>query len=403
MSLHFYYDIVCPYAYMASTRVAALAARAGVDLVYEPVLLGGLFQHHQSASVPAQTWTPAKQILGLRDIHRSAERLGVPMELNSGHPRRTVKAMRLILATPEAQRTAVADDLFAAYHIHQADITDLAVLTPLAERHGVDIARIEDPAIKEELKERTARAAQAGVFGVPTFRLGDQQWWGADRIHFVESALAGTRVEPEAGQSPASADVASQITFFHDFSSPFSYLASTQIDRVAAPSTVQWRPILLGALFKSIGTPNVPLMTMSEAKRRWVFQDLLQWAKWWDVPFQWPTVFPVRTVLPLRVSIQDHRATAPLYRALWADNRDIGQPEVVAGVLTEAGLDSEALIAGAQDPQIKAQLRTNTEDAQAAGVCGVPSFQIDETVVWGQDRLHFVREMMDGWRPREAP
>ena len=94
MTLDFYYDIVCPYAYMASTRVEDIAARTGIKVNYQPILLGGLFQNHQSANIPAQTWAPAKQVLGLADIHRSAERLGLPMQLNSGHPRRTVEAMR---------------------------------------------------------------------------------------------------------------------------------------------------------------------------------------------------------------------------------------------------------------------------------------------------------------------
>ena len=113
--------------------------------------------------------------------------MGVPMELNSRHPLRTVKAMRLILAAPELARPALMADLFRIYHAEQADITDLRVLAQIAERHGVELARIDDPAIKQELKDRTAEAAQLSVFGVPTFITADGQWWGADRIHFVAS------------------------------------------------------------------------------------------------------------------------------------------------------------------------------------------------------------------------
>ena len=94
-------------------------------------------------------------------------------------------------------------------------------------------------------------------------------------------------------------------------------------------------------------------MEMSEAKRQWVFKDLIQWAQWWDVPFQWPSVFPVRTVLPLRVALQDQRATAPLYRALWGESRDIGLREVVREVLQDAQLDADGLIEGTQAPQYK--------------------------------------------------
>ena len=399
MSLDFYYDIVCPYAYMASTQIADLAGRYGVEVHYKPVLLGGLFQHHNSASIPAKTWVPAKQILGLKDIYRSAQRLGVPMEMNAGHPRRSVKAMRLILATPKDKQTSMMASLFRAYHVEQQDITDLNVLGRLAADHNVNVTRIEDPSIKQELKNRTAAAAALGVFGVPTFVTTAGQWWGADRIHFVESSLAGTPVMQRGSVVKTSGLRTPVIDFFHDFASPFSYLASTQIERVAAPSTVRWRPILLGALFRNIGTPIVPLMEMSEAKRQWVFKDLIQWAQWWDVPFQWPSVFPVRTVLPLRVALQDQRATAPLYRALWGESRDIGLPEVVREVLQDAQLDADGLIEGTQAPQYKKQLHSNTEAAQANGVCGVPSFQVDDHIIWGQDRLHFLKEMIDGWRP----
>ena len=402
MILDFYYDIVCPYAYMASTRVADMAARHGAEIHYKPILLGGLFQHHNSASIPAQTWVPAKQILGLKDIYRSAKRLGIPMELNAGHPRRSVKAMRLILATPPAQQPTVMAALFRAYHVEQKDITDLEILGQIAAEHDVEIARIEDPSIKQELKDRTAQAAAIGVFGVPTFVTAEGQWWGADRMHFVESSLAGQAIQPEGSVAIANEPQAPVVDFFHDFSSPFSYLASTQVERVVAPSKVRWKPILLGALFRNIGTPNVPLMEMSEAKRQWVFQDLLQWAKWWDVPFQWPSVFPIRTVLPLRVALQDQRATAPLYRALWGENRDISQPEVVREILHDAQLDAEGLIEGTQNPGCKERLRANTEAAQALGVCGVPSFQVDDHIIWGQDRLHFLKEMIDGWRPEST-
>jgi 2-hydroxychromene-2-carboxylate isomerase len=400
MNLDFYYDIVCPYAYMASTRVQAMADTYGVELRWKPILLGGLFQHHKSASVPAASWALNKQLLGLKDIHRSAERLALPMRLNSGHPRRSVQAMRLILATPEETRPALMADLFRAYHCQDADITDVQVLSTIAEAHGVDIGRIEIPQIKEELKDRTAEAARRGIFGVPTFELEGRRWWGSDRMHFAAGALSRTRVDPERSRAARTAKSMREIDFFHDFSSPFSYLASTQIERIAAPARVNWKPILLGALFRNIGTPDVPLMAMSEAKRQWIFQDLAEWAAWWKVDFTFPTVFPIRTVLPLRVALQAPEATTPLYRALWAQDRDIGQPEVVGDVLAEAGLDAETLIAGAQDTAIKEKLKAHTDEAQSAGVCGVPTFRVGSQIVWGQDRMHFVREMIDGWRPQ---
>ena len=193
------------------------------------------------------------------------------------------------------------------------------------------------------------------------------------------------------------------VRFFHDFASPFSYLAATQIERVAHRhgATVEWRPILLGALFRTIGTPLVPLRTFSPSKQRYVLGDLHRWAAWWQVGFQFPSCFPVRTVLPLRVALQAPEATLPLYRALWQEDRDIGQPEVGAAVLTGPGLDAPALLAGAGGPAVKERLRENTEMAQRTGVVGVPTFALDDgMLIWGQDRLTQLDRALSGWRPR---
>ena len=81
------------------------------------------------------------------------------------------------------------------------------------------------------------------------------------------------------------------VDFYFDFSSPFSYLASTQIEAVAARHGAElgYRPFLLGALFKIIGAPDVPFLAMSEPKRRNFAQDLHRWADHWGVPFRFPS------------------------------------------------------------------------------------------------------------------
>ena len=350
MQLSFFYDVVCPYAYLASQRVEAMAARTGAELIWCPVLLGGLYQHHESAQVPAQTWAANKVAIGARDLMQQAAHHGAPFNHSPLHPQRSVSAMRLIVAAPQSVRPALSHDLFAAYHVQEADINDPGVLSAIAERHGLDVSVMSMPAIKQELRDRTAAAAQAGAFGVPTFEVDGQLWWGQDRMDMVEHALGGPRAAP---QSAAEAND-KHLTFFHDFSSPFSYLASTQIDRIAtmAGATVNWRPILLGALFKEVGTANVPLFTMSEAKQRYVGLDLDRWAQWWGVPFTFPKTFPIRTVTALRVAIQAPEATAPLYRAVWAGGQDIGDLNVLSSVLTEAGLDAAALIEVTQNPAL---------------------------------------------------
>ena len=96
-----------------------------------------------------------------------------------------------------------------------------------------------------------------------------------------------------------------EVVFYYDFSSPYAYLGATQIERVAQEqgATVRWRPILVGALFNAIGTPNVPLDDFPAAKRSYMLRDLMHWAAHWRVQLRWPSRFPMRTVAPLRLAL----------------------------------------------------------------------------------------------------
>jgi 2-hydroxychromene-2-carboxylate isomerase len=245
------------------------------------------------------------------------------------------------------------------------------------------------------------------VFGVPTFVHGDLRVWGQDRLAILEDGLRGRGLVPAApppeprwtrpGPPPS-------VRFFHDFASPFSYLASTQIERVcaAAGATLEVVPILLGALFRSIGTADVPLFTMHPAKQAWVRRDLDDWAAHWGVGLAFPSEFPIRSVLPLRVALLEPAATVAIYRAAWVDDLPIADPEVLAGVLARTGLPAADLIARADDAAVKAALRRNTEDAVALGVCGVPSFVVrragrPDAVLWGQDRLPLLAATLAGF------
>ena len=162
----------------------------------------------------------------------------------------------------------------------------------------------------------------AGFFGVPVYRVGEDWWWGGDRARFAEAALTGEPVAPTVAPGDGTGRV---VEVFHDFSSPFSYLGVTQIERVAAEvgATVRWRPFLLGAVFKAIGTPLVPMMAFNAAKSRYYLRDLHEWAAYWGVDFAYNTHFPLRTVTALRVALQAPELTHALYRAAWAGNRNI--------------------------------------------------------------------------------
>lgn len=399
-NIKFYFDIVCPYAFLASLRIDALAAQYGATVTWVPILLGGVLKALGGPTTPTDGMNPPKARHQLHDITRQGRQAGLDLRLPPDHPRRTVSAMRLILAAPPEVQKAVAQDLYAAYWVRGEDVRDPALLAAVATRHGFDAKRIEDQDVKDALHATTAEAQAAGVFGVPTMVVGERMFWGQDRLHLVEAALGG----PTRAPAPVAGEKSdATIRVFHDFSSPFSYLGHTQLERLAVETgaTVVPTPILLGGLFREVGTADVPMFKLSVPKRAWVARDLADWAAWWGVPFRFPDHFPLRSVLPLRITLVEPAAAACLYRAYWAENTPIETPEQCKKVLDSAGFDGAALIAATESPAVKEALKANTAAAVAAGAFGVPTYIIERPghapqLIWGQDRLALVRAAVRG-------
>lgn len=405
MDLEVYYDVVCPWAYLASTQVESMAARLGARVSWRPILLGGLLRAIGAPVDPHTAMSRPRRELSRLDLLRWADWLGVELQVPPLHPRRTVEAMRLCLLAPDGEaRREVTRSLFRAYWVEGRDVSDPAVIEVIARAHGLDPAAARTEACKAQLRAATDAAAEAGAFGVPTVIAGTRLSWGLDRLAQLERDLGGDPPPPPPPPAPVVA-APIRVAFFHDFASPFSYLAATQIERVMAAHglTVEMVPILLGGLFREVGTADVPLFAMPEPKQAWVARDLRAWASDWGVPFSFAEPFPIRSVLPLRVAIVEPRATGPLYRAAWVQQRRIDTPEAIAAVLAEAGFDADDLLAAAQTPEVKASLRDNTTRAVAAGACGVPTVHVVRDgrglLLWGQDRLAMLDAILAGWWP----
>jgi 2-hydroxychromene-2-carboxylate isomerase len=422
--LAFFYDYSCPYAYLAHFAVEAVCARTGAELVWEPFLLGGVFQAIGTPVVPDTMMPASKARMNVLDIRRYADLLGVPLKMPPTHPNRTVLALRATIATGEIPRASKA--LYKAYWADGEDVSKPEIVRAVLDAAGLDgaaaVDRANDPAIKSDLRARTDRAVAAGVFGAPALVVAKdghepELFWGQDRLDFVERALGGDVKSSDVALTnpPASPSRRpKELSFFFDFSSPFAYLGATQVEALAARqgATLRYRPFLLGALFKSIGTPNVPLFAMPPAKQRYYQRDLARWADHWSVPFVFPTRFPMNTVKALRVLLQlddadRRRVVLPIFRAYWVHDRDISDDATLQAILREAGLDATALLAGAHDDSVKDRLRHATEEARTLGVCGAPCFLVnsgrgDEQLFWGQDRLDLVERALAGWTPRIA-
>lgn len=190
--VEFYFDVGSPASYLAWTQIARLAERHGAEVVYQPMLLGGVFKATGNAS-PASV--PAKGRYTRIDFERFARRYQVPFAQNPFFPINTMQLMRGAVALlDDDQFQPYVDAVFRAIWVEGQNMGDPNVVARVLGGQGFDVAgllqQINDPAVKERLRQITERAIERGVFGAPTFFVGDEMFFGQDRLDFVEAALA---------------------------------------------------------------------------------------------------------------------------------------------------------------------------------------------------------------------
>ena len=193
------------------------------------------------------------------------------------------------------------------------------------------------------------------------------------------------------------------IEFHFDFSSPYSYIASEQIESVATRygRTVDYKPVLLGAVFKASG--GAPLTELYGPKASYAKRDFERSARYAGVPYKQPSRFPIGSVAAKRsvVWLQQHRPelVAPfihaVYRAFFVDDRDISSAAVVGEIAHEVGIDPDELAAGAQQPETKEQLRSQVDQAIQAGIFGAPTIIVDGEIFWGNDRIPQIERWLE--------
>jgi 2-hydroxychromene-2-carboxylate isomerase len=192
----FFFDLASGYSYLASSQVEALARRTGVPARWRPFLLGAAFKETGNET-PARI--PAKAAWLQRDMQHWGRRYGMPVVFPSRFPFGAVAGLRLLVAAgrlhgePSIPRLALP--LFEAAWGLDQDINDPAVLSRCAAAAGFDptplAAAIEQAETKDALRANTQEAVARGVFGAPAFFVGDELFWGNDRLDFVEEALRG--------------------------------------------------------------------------------------------------------------------------------------------------------------------------------------------------------------------
>jgi len=197
MQVEFYYDLVSPYSYLAYGQIGRICEENRAELVLRPMLLGAV---HKAAEIKAPIETKLKARYQARDIRRWAEYYGASLRFPDPFPFRTLKTMRAAMFLQErGELEAFTDAAFALYWEEggapkglEAVDEDVPIST-VARRMGADPEEVLEgaasPDAKQGLKDATSEALERGVFGAPAFFVGDEMFWGNDRLHFVEAAL----------------------------------------------------------------------------------------------------------------------------------------------------------------------------------------------------------------------
>ncbi len=193
-----------------------------------------------------------------------------------------------------------------------------------------------------------------------------------------------------------------QVDFYFDFSSPYSYMAAEHIDALAAKHghTVNWRPIMLGVIFKSTGA--IPLTEQHPWKAQYAVMDFQRSARMAGLSFRTPSRFPqaghhaARIVIALQARAPQLAApfARGVFRALFSKDADIQQIETLAAIGKEVGVDDALLRAAGQDAEVKAKLVANNEEAVRRQVFGAPTFFVGDEQFWGHDRMPHLEQRL---------
>jgi 2-hydroxychromene-2-carboxylate isomerase len=194
-----------------------------------------------------------------------------------------------------------------------------------------------------------------------------------------------------------------KLEFFYDCSSPWTYLAFSKIEGVAARHDAEliWRPILVGGLFNTVN----PSVYESRArpvpvKAKYYVKDLRDWAQFYGLKIGNPSVFPVNSVKAMRGAFvaNAHRIIVQysrrVFESYWGDDRDISQNEVLREIVREVGLDEKEFFTKITSDEYKAKLRENTEELIARGGFGSPTMFVEGSMFFGNDRLPLVEHAL---------
>jgi len=187
------------------------------------------------------------------------------------------------------------------------------------------------------------------------------------------------------------------VEFCYDVMSPTAYLAYWELKNVAqrTGATIDYHPMLLGGVFKATGN-QTPINIAP--KGQWMFFDMANYARKYGVPMKMNPYFIFNSMPLMRGAIvaqnrgELERYNDTIFNGIWREEKNLGDPQVIAETLTAAGLDAAAYLEGIQQQDVKDALIASTNAAVEKGVFDAPTFFVGDKMWWGQDRLDWVEE-----------
>lgn len=192
-----------------------------------------------------------------------------------------------------------------------------------------------------------------------------------------------------------------KVEFYYDFSSPYTYIASTRIEKICEDNGAElvWKPFLLGGAFNEVGV--IPAVQI-DPKFAYVKEDITDTAKYYGVELNFPELFPLNSVRSMRGAFAAQEQgklveySHEIFKQYWTQGTDFSKEDILAAAAAGVGIDPEWFKGRINEQEIKDKLREETSGAVNRGVFGAPTIFVGSKMFWGNDRLDFLDKYLKG-------
>ena len=192
-----------------------------------------------------------------------------------------------------------------------------------------------------------------------------------------------------------------KVEFYYDFSSPYTYIASTRIEKICEDNGAElvWKPFLLGGAFNEVGV--IPAVQI-DPKFAYVKEDITDTAKYYGVELNFPELFPLNSVRSMRGAFAAQEQgklveySHEIFKQYWTQGADFSKEDILAAAAAGVGIDPEWFKGRINEQEIKDKLREETSGAVNRGVFGAPTIFVGSKMFWGNDRLDFLDKYLKG-------